>query len=103
MRYFIIFLLIVLLSPAGQLGAQPKPENDFILRAMKDELTRSVTELKLPGQGKPFFIMYGISNQRSYSISGTLGAIIQSDEEPYREKTTVRILVGDYEFNDESL
>lgn len=103
MRYFIVSLLIVLMLPAGRLGAQSRPEDDFILRAMKDELARSMTELKLPGQNKPFFIMYGISNQRSYSVSGTLGAIIRSDEEPYREKTTVRILVGDYEFNDESL
>ena len=103
MRYLIVFLFIVLLLPADRLYAQTKPEDDFILRAMKDELTRSITELKLPGQSKPFFIMYGISNQRSYSVSGTLGAIIRSDEEPYREKTTVRILVGDYEFNDESL
>jgi hypothetical protein len=103
MRYFIVSLLLVLMLPAGRLRAQAKPEDDFILRAMKDELTRSVTDLKLPGQGKPFFIMYGVSNLRSYSVSGTLGAIIHSDEEPYREKTTVRILVGDYEFNDESL
>lgn len=89
--------------PVGRLSAQAKPEDDFILRAMKDELTRSITELKAPGQSKPFFIMYGISDLRSYSVSAMLGAIIRSDEEPYREKTTVRILVGDYEFNDESL
>jgi hypothetical protein len=103
MRYFIVSLVVMLLIPACKLRAQTNPEDDFILRAMKDELTRSVTELKAPGQSKPFFIMYGISNLRSYSVSATLGAIIRSDEEPYREKTTVRILVGDYEFNDESL
>lgn len=103
MRYFSVFLFVILLLPSAGLNAQSKPEDDFILRAMKDELTRSINELKLPGQSKPFFIMYGISNQRSHSVSGTLGAIIHSDEEPYREKTTVRILVGDYEFNDESL
>jgi hypothetical protein len=103
MRYIVFSILIILMLPVGRLSAQAKPENDFILRAMKDELNRSITELKLPGQSKPFFIMYGISNQRTYSVSGTLGAIIHSDEEPYREKTTVRLLVGDYEFNDESL
>lgn len=101
MRYFVV--LFVLVISTVRVDAQRNPEDDFILRAMKDELTRSVTELKLPGQSKPFFIMYGISNQRTYSISGTLGAIVHSDDQPYREKTTVRILVGDYEFNDESL
>lgn len=92
---FFIFL-------AGSLTAQT-PENDFIIRAMKDELSRNVNELKLPAHNKPFFIMYGISNQKTYSITASLGAIVQSDEMPVREKTTVRILVGDYEFNDESL
>lgn len=100
MRTFIITLLFTFL--AGNLIAQA-PENDFIIRAMKDELKRNVTELKLPSHSKPFFIMYGISNQKTYSVSASLGALVQSDEMPMREKTTVRILVGDYEFNDESL
>lgn len=103
MRYCIVLFFAILVLPANRLAAQAKPEDDFILRAMQDELTRSVNELKIPGQSKPFFIMYGISNQRTHSVSGTLGAIIRSEEEPFREKTTVRILVGDYDFNDESL
>lgn len=98
MRYIIIPFTFL----AANLAAQV-PENDFIIRAMKDELTRNVNELKLPGHNKPFFIMYGISNQKTYSVTATLGALVQSDEIPMREKTTVRILAGDYEFNDESL
>lgn len=100
MRYFITIILFIFLT--SNLIAQT-PENDFIIRAMKDELSRNVNELKLPGHSKPFFIMYGISNQKTYSVMASLGALVQSDEMPVREKTTVRILVGDYEFNDESM
>ncbi len=103
MRNLIVLLFVLLAFQPDNAKAQAKLENDFILRAMKDELTRNVNELKLPGHSKPFFIMYGISNLRSYSISGTLGAILRVDDIPYREKNTMRILVGDYEFNDESL
>lgn len=100
MRYSIltIFSILIISSVSAQ-----APENDFIIRAMKDELTRNLNELKLPGHDKPFFIMYGISNQKTYSVSASLGAIVQSDEIPMRATTTVRILVGSYEFNDESL
>lgn len=100
MRYFLIIILSVFLI--GNLSAQT-PENDFIIRAMKDELNRNITDLKLPGHNKPFFIMYGITNMKTYSVTASLGALIQSDVIPSRDKSTVRILVGDYEFNDESL
>lgn len=77
-------------------------QEDVILKAMKDELNRSMTELSLKDHAKPFFIAYGINDLHAYSSYATLGAIIQSGEVPSRSKN-VRILAGNYEFNDESL
>lgn len=97
-RYLAIFLLFfsVLLIANAQ-------TEDVILRAMQDELNRNSKELTLPGFDKPFFIMYGLVDQKSMVVSATLGALMNSSEDRNRYKSTTRVLVGDYEFNDESL
>lgn len=75
--------------------------DEIILRAMKDEMKRSM-EMRETGYDKPFFISYGLADIKSYSIYATLGAIVQSEESGNRAKS-MRVLVGDYAFNDESL
>lgn len=100
-KYFLSLVLIMMYSMT--LRAQEKTNEDIILRAMQDELNRNMNELRLPGYDKPFFIMYGIQDQKTYTLAGTLGSIVQSTEKPVRFKSTTRVLVGDYEFNDESL
>lgn len=82
---------------------QAQEQSDVILKAMQDELNRNMNDLKLPNYDKPFFIMYGIQDQKTYSITATLGSLVLSSEKPFRFKTNTRVLVGDYEFNDESL
>jgi len=77
-------------------------ENNVVLRAMKDELKRSMDEIKYDNHDRPFFISYGITDSRNFSAYATLGAIVQSNEYRSRDKS-VRVLVGNYEFNDESL
>lgn len=101
LKYIFSFVLIVIYSMTAR--SQEKIGDDIILKAMQDELTRNMNELRLPGYDKPFFIMYGIQDQKTYTIAGTLGSIVQSNERPVRFKSTTRVLVGDYEFNDESL
>ncbi len=100
-KYFFSFVLIVMYAMTGR--SQEKAGDDIILKAMQDELTRNMNDLRLPGYDKPFFIMYGIQDQRTFTLASTLGSIVQSNERPARFKSTTRVLVGDYEFNDESL
>lgn len=101
MKFYLRFILIILTLQASAQAQQPN--DDVIVKAMQDELKRNMEELSLPNLDKPFFIMYGISDQKSYSIMATLGSIIQSTENQQRFKSTTRVLVGDYSFNDESL
>jgi len=96
-RFFLVGVMAVI---AQALIAQSE---EVILKAMKDELQRNAKELSLPGYEKPFFIMYGLVDQKTMVVSGTLGSIINSNEDENRYKSTTRILVGNYEFNDESL
>ncbi|HEY0771045.1 MAG TPA: hypothetical protein VGD31_12000, partial [Sphingobacteriaceae bacterium] len=77
-------------------------ENNVILRAMQDELKRSTSELQYENHEKPFYISYTINDTKAFSVYGTLGGLWGSREMKFRTNN-VRILVGDYEFNDESL
>lgn len=91
---------ILLIISVTSLIAQE--ETNVILRAMKDELKRSLEEIKYENHDRPFFISYGITDSRNISVYATLGAIVQSSQYQNRDKS-VRVLVGSYEFNDESL
>lgn len=77
-------------------------QEDFILKAMKDELARSMDDLKLEGFDKPFYISYTVNDIDIFNVVATLGATFDSQDLPFRG-SSVRILVGSYEFNDESL
>lgn len=75
--------------------------DELILRAMQDELKRSL-DMRETGYDKPFFISYGLTDVNTFSVYATLGAIVQAEESSNRGKS-MRVLVGDYDFNDESL
>ena len=77
-------------------------DDNVILRAMKDELARSMAELKYENHEKPFYISYTVDDAKVFSVYSSLGGLYGSRDFRTREKG-VRILVGDYEFNDESL
>jgi predicted Zn-dependent protease len=76
---------------------------DVIQQAMRDELDRNMKDLKADGFDKPFFINYGIVDQTATEIVAVLGALVGSSEMHVRDAESTRVLVGDYEFNDESL
>jgi hypothetical protein len=102
MKKYFCYILFLLLTPRLFTVAQEQSD-DVILKAMQDELSRNMSELKLPPYDKPFFIMYSIQDQKSYTITSTLGSIVSSSEKAFRFKSNTRVLVGDYAFNDESL
>ena len=93
----IVLVAMAMISMASH--AQDVP---IILQAMIDENKRSMTELHMEGHDKPFYISYDIDDIRTYYFTASAGALLQSGMRPARSKNT-RILVGDYEFNDESL
>ena len=102
MKRFFHYTLLLIIATTISSFAQEQSD-DIILKAMQDELTRNMKELKLPDYDKPFFIMYSIQDQKSYTITATLGSIVRSTEKSFRFKSNTRVLVGDYAFNDESL
>lgn len=92
-------IAIVLLS----LSAFAQEKKNVVQQAMRDELERNMKELKLEGFDRPFFINYSILDETSYQMTASLGALVNSIEVKNRAALSIRLLVGDYEFNDESL
>ncbi len=71
--------LAMLAALAALLPGQ-KPENDPILKAMREEMARA-RELKLPGvEDQLYYVEYALDDVRSFSASATLGALIRSDD-----------------------
>jgi TldD protein len=94
---FAVCICLVLSSSAAY-RAQNAPAADPVMRAMSDELQRSVSELQFKDLDKPYFIQYNILDQERYRTSATFGALTASDT------TRARILqaqvrVGDYDFD----
>jgi TldD protein len=74
-----VAILLALSGATAFLEAQ-KPEDDPILKAMREEMARART-IKL--QGVPdqlYFIEYGLDDVHSFSATGTLGALVRMDE-----------------------
>ncbi len=72
-----------------------RAQEDVALRAMKDELARSVSELQLQKMDKPYFIAYRMDEVNQNSVSATLGSL--TEENPSRVRLIgVEVRVGDY-------
>ena len=70
---------------------------DFILKAMKDEVQRAKT-LRLPGLDAPYYTQYMIEDADVLLASATLGGLLSSSHSPLRIQD-VKVRVGDYKFD----
>lgn len=83
--------------------AKAQDGEPVIMRAMRDELARNMKELKWENYSPPFFISYSLQDRTEVNIRASLGAVIHSSKSFGRDPLSLRIMVGNYEFNDESL
>ena len=72
-----------------------------IVRAMRDELARSMKKLQIENLDKPFFVAYRVVENSGCSASASFGALIGSSCEPpgtaiRTRSMTVEVRVGDY-------
>ncbi len=85
----------------GLNNLQAQSDREIVLKAMEDELERSMNDLMLDDHDRPFFISYRVFETSGFSLTATLGAISTRNRTPLR-RGSVRLIVGDYDFNDES-
>jgi len=84
-------LCLVLLSFGG-LSAAPAPD-DVVLRAMREELVRSMQQLQLQSLDKPYFIAYRVQEKNTAAVVASFGAVVASTSVQIRT-LTVEVRVG---------
>jgi hypothetical protein len=101
MRAVLFAGLLAGAASAGAQGVKPgeTPANDVMMRAMRDELARSVQELRLDTLPKPYFIAYRVTEGKGRSANARLGSLVRTDESDRGRLLQVEVRVGDYAFD----
>jgi TldD protein len=82
-----------ILATAQQMRADA--EKDPVLKAMLEELDRSMSLLQLKGFAKPFFIQYRVEDVNDYSTKAEFGAS-EGSQRTHQRIARVTVRVGDY-------
>lgn len=83
-------LVLLALSVVPALSA-----DDVVMKAMHDELDRSMQQLHMPDVDKPYFIAYRVNETENVVVGATLGDLTASDQERSRA-LNIELRVGDY-------
>jgi len=79
------------------LRADEKTQNDAVLRAMADELSRAKL-LSVANLDVPYYIEYSLDDAQNFSVSASLGGLVSQTNSRGRLPST-RVRVGDYKFD----
>jgi len=77
--------------------AEPSKQNDVVLRALEDELKRSMA-LRLEDLDQPYFIQYAVDDTTFNRISAAYGALLSSDQTRSRDLQS-HVRVGSYDLD----
>jgi TldD protein len=89
-----ILLTVGLVLGGAFLASAEQSTNDVVLRALSDELARSMT-LRLEGLEAPYFIQYEVSDAITYRASAAYGALSSSDRKQSRSLVS-QVRVGSH-------
>jgi len=96
MRKMVSRGLGIFLLAASTLPVSAPAADDVVMKAMRDELDRSMKHLRLEQLEKPYFISYRMQDRTSLDTSATFGALLSGDLSRARY-LTVQVRVGDYQ------
>jgi len=83
---------------ATQTRTAPAATSDPVLKAMGDELDRSIAQLKLNDLDKPYFIQYVVYDDEDFTASATFGALSRSSQ-THQRLVHSQVRVGSYDFD----
>jgi predicted Zn-dependent protease len=75
-------------------GKQAIPQDDVVMQAMKDELDRTKSKLKLEKFATPYFVSYNITDSIGFFLGASFGAITNKSDSNSRFARTV-LRIGD--------
>ena len=94
----VAFLITAIIIFMGLTTTMMGETNDVIIRAMKDELNRSMKSLKIENMEQPYYLEYSIWDYREWSIEGSFGSLTQSHED-HQRILKVGVRVGSYQLD----
>ena len=81
-----------------QAGGVTLPDNDTLMRALVDEMDRSLKELTLKDLARPYLIQFRVEDRVGLSMSAQYGGLTSEDRRRSRSLST-RVRVGGYELD----
>jgi predicted Zn-dependent protease len=90
----VLALLAFAVTPAHRIHAQSAD----ILRAMRDELARSMKELTLPELERPYYMQYTVTDQQQYDVRASFGSVTES-KHTKNKRLNVAVRVGSPQFD----
>jgi len=94
----LLFIVLALLF-GSTFGQKLYTNTDKVLmKALTDELDRSIEKLKSEDLEAAYFISYGLNDSKRLSIGGSFGSILYISDTPTRE-LSIDIRIGDYELD----
>ncbi len=88
-------MLVVLAALWLAVGGSAQAPDDVVTKAMRDEMARTLSQLRMPEMDKPYFVAYRIKELESSHVAATLGGLTQSRSDRARF-LSVELRVGDY-------
>ncbi len=79
-KLFTFFLIGFLASTATAKSV----ENEMYFRAMKDEMKRTLKELRLPGEMPPYYVAYIVTQKHQFKARAALGTVFPT---PFTDRT----------------
>src|SRR5437660_1264048 len=89
------------LADAGAPTDDPAGPRAQMLAAMREELARSMSRLRLADYEAPYFIAYAVREDDREEVLGKLGAVY-SDQHRRDRRAWVNVRVGGYQFDNTS-
>src|SRR5438874_1656299 len=91
-----VFGLLLGATNVGAAQGAKLPSDSVLLRAMRDEMTRSIAQLRLDTLAKPYFIAYRVNEGDGHGSSARLGSLTSTGEGLGSRFMQVELRVGDY-------
>ncbi len=83
-------------------GGGALPDNDIVMKAMVDELERSIEGLALEDLPRPYFIQYSAQDRLMFGMRATYGGLVRSTDSRARVVNS-RVRVGSYELDNTNM
>ena len=94
-----IYRTVLLALSFSLAGGAALAQEDNVMRAMRDELSRSMKKLQLENLGKPYFLAYTVFEQETASASASFGSLTGKTEPQRSRYAKIQLRVGDYKFD----